>query len=142
MIFVTTVAFSTDGGFILCGSADASARCVSARRVSVAAATARILAGFATLALSFLFLTLFLRRGAVAGFLDQGLGTQNAPVTRPDSDGGVDLMSGLDLADAAAQAAEALREMADEAATKSAAARAVEERADAAAERGRRRSRR
>jgi prolactin regulatory element-binding protein len=129
MIFVTTVAFSTDGGFILSGSADASARCVSARRVSVAAATARILAGFATLALSFLFLTLFLRRGGVAGFLDQGLGTQNAPVTRPDSDGGVDLMSGLDLADAAAQAREALREMADEAARKAAADAAVEERA-------------
>ena len=129
MIFVTTVAFSTDGGFILSGSADASARCVSARRVSVAAATAHILAGFATLALSFLFLTLFLRRGGVAGFLDQGLGTQNAPVTRPDSDGGVDLMSGLDLADAAAQAREALREMADEAARKAAADAAVEERA-------------
>ena len=124
MIFVTTVAFSTDGGFILSGSADASARCVSARRVSVAAATARILAGFATLALSFLFLTLFLRRGGVAGFLD----TPN-PVTRPDSDGGVDLMRGLDLADAAAQAREALREMAEEAARKAAADAAVEERA-------------
>ena len=129
MIFVTTVAFSTDGSFVLSGSADASARCVSAKRVSVAAASARILAGFALVALSFLFLTLFLRRGGVAGFLDQGLGTQNAPVTRPDSDGGVDLLSGLDLADAAAQAREALREMAAEAARKAAADAAVEARA-------------
>jgi len=120
MIFVTTVAFSTDGGFVLSGSADASARCVSARRVSVAAATARILAAFATLALSFLFLTLFLRRGGVAGFLDL-TDLTNTPVTRPDSNGGVDLMRGLDLADAAAQAREALREMADEAARKASA---------------------
>ena len=122
MIFVTTVAFSTDGGFVLSGSADASARCVSAKRVSVAAASARILAGFALVALSFLFLTLFLRRGGVAGFLD----TPN-PVTRPDSDGGVDLMRGLDLADAAAQAREALREMAEEAARKASAEAAVED---------------
>lgn len=123
MIFVTTVAFSTDGGFVLSGSADASARCVSAKRVSVAAASARILAGFALVALSFLFLTLFLRRGGVAGFLD----TPNRSVTRPDSDGGVDLMRGLDLADAAAQAREALREMAEEAARKASAEAAVED---------------
>ena len=75
---------------------------------------------FATLALSFLFLTLFLRRGGVAGFLDL-TDLTNTPVTRPDSNGGVDLMRGLDLADAAAQAREALREMADEAARKASA---------------------
>ena len=106
MIFVTTAAFSTDGGFVLSGSADASARCAGARKVSVAAATARIVAGFALVALSFLFLTLFARRGGLAGFVA-------APIARPDAEGGVDLMRGLDLADAAARAREALRETAD-----------------------------
>ena len=74
--------------------------------MSVAAATARIVAGFALVALSFLFLTLFARRGGLAGFVA-------APIARPDAEGGVDLMRGLDLADAAARAREALRETAD-----------------------------
>ena len=120
MIFVTTAAFSTDGGFVLSGSADASARCAGARKVGVAAATARIVAGFALVLLSFLFLTLFARRGGLAGFVD-------VPVARPDADGGLDLMAGVDLADAAAQAREALREMAEEAARKASAEAAVED---------------
>ena len=114
MIFVTTVAFSTDGGYVLSGSADASARCAFARRqISAAAAFARILFSFALLALSFLFLTLFLRRGGVAGFAAM---KDARSIARPDADGGLDLMQGLDLADAAAQAREALREMAEDAA--------------------------
>jgi hypothetical protein len=113
MIFVTTLAFSTDGGYVLSGSADASARCAFARRqISAAAAFARVLFSFALLALSFLFLTLFLRRGGVAGFAAM---KDTRGSIAPDADGGLDLMQGLDLADAAAQAREALREMAEDA---------------------------
>jgi|TARA_B110000977_G_scaffold160592_1_gene205047 prolactin regulatory element-binding protein len=114
MIFVTTMAFSVDSQFLVSGSADASARGAVARKVSPVAAIARIVVALALLVLVTLFLTVFMRRGGVAGLL-------GGEDTRTGA-GGItsDAMGGVDVADAAAQAKEELARMTEAAARRAA----------------------
>jgi prolactin regulatory element-binding protein len=115
MIFVTTMAFSTDSNVILSGSADASARCANARRVGVAGALLRMVLALFLIVVAALGLTVFVRGGGVAGFagaFDGVSGSHETGHLGVDADGGVDLMRGIDLADAAAQAREELAKMA------------------------------
>lgn len=123
MIFVTTMAFSTDSRNILSGSADASARCAIAQKVSPLAALAHIVVAMTLLILGALYLTVFMRRGGLTGL---AMDSAERGVMGADSNGGVDVAQGLDLVDAAAQAREELARMAE-----TAARRAAERDADA-----------